>query len=84
MITIRIQDIKVGEYYRLASTKGCGEFNSGYNSWVKVLEVFKKGQYNNPDPKKRSVIKCEHTVYKTDVCGFTRYFRPSELVKENK
>lgn len=81
MILIRIRDIKVGEYYRLASTKGCGEYNSGYYGWVKVLEIYKKGQYNNPDPK-RGLVKCEHTVYKTDICGFTRYFRPSELVNE--
>lgn len=82
MILIRVQDIKVGEHYRLTSTKGCGEYNSGYYGWVKVLEVFKKGQYNNPDTQKRSVIKCEHTVDKNSAYGFIRYFRPSELVKE--
>lgn len=78
---MRIKDIEVGEYYRLASTKSCGEYNSGYYGWVKVLEIFKKGQYGNPDPKK-CLIKCEHTVYKTDTCGFIRYFKPSSLVKE--
>lgn len=82
MLNIRLQDIKVGEYYRLAITKGCGEYNSGYYGWVKVLEIFKKGQYNNPDPQKKSVVKCEHTVEKDSTCGFIRYFRPSELVKE--
>jgi len=74
VISIRIQDLKIGEYYRLASTKG----------WVKVLEIFRKGQYNNPDPQKKSIIKCEHTIHKSDTCGFIRYFRPSELVKEIK
>ena len=80
---MRIQDIKVGEYYRLKSTKGCGEFNSGYYGWVKALEIFKKGQWDNPTPNKLSCVKCEHTINKNSSVGFVRYFRPSELVKEN-
>lgn len=77
---MRIQDIHIGDYYRLKSTKGCGEYNSGYYGWVKVIEVYRKGQYNNP--YKYSVIKCEHTLNKDDTCGFIRYFKPSELVRD--
>lgn len=80
---MKIQDIQIGEYYRIKNTKGCGEYNTGYYGWVKVLEVFTKGQYNNPDPR-RNIVKCEHTIYKTDTCGFIRYFRPSELIKDKE
>ena len=78
---MRIKDIEIGEYYRIADTKGCEEYSSGYYGWVKVIEIFKKGQYGNPDPKK-NLVKCEHTVHKNDTCGFIRYFKPSQLVKE--
>ena len=80
---MRIQDVKIGEYYRLASTKGTGEFNGGYYGWVKILEIYKKGQYNNPHPNKLSCVKCEHVIEKDSKMGFIRYFRPSEIVKDN-
>ena len=73
---MRIQDIKVGEYYRLKNTGG--EYCQ-YYGWVKVLEVNKKGQWNSPD-KSKSLVKCQHTVDKNDTVGFTRYFRPMDLV----
>lgn len=69
---MRIQDIKVGEYYRLTSTKGLNR----YYGWVKAIEVYRRGEYGNPDPEKKSIVKCEHL-------GFIRYFRPNELVKED-
>ena len=37
---MRIQDIKVGEFYRLKNTGGQ---YSNYYGWVEVLEVYKKG-----------------------------------------
>lgn len=74
---MRIQDIKVGEYYRLADTS-CSW--GDYYGWVKVLEIYKKGQWNSPD-KTKSLVKCQHTVDKDDTCGFIRYFRPMKLVK---
>lgn len=78
---MRVQDIKIGEYYRLAHSK-VREFGSDYYGWVKVLEVYKANTWNNPHPEKKSCVKCEHTVTKDSTCGFIRYFRPSELVKE--
>lgn len=74
---MRIQDIEVGKYYRLKNT-GC-QYQE-YYGWVKVLKIYRKGQYGSPD-KSKSLIKCEHTVNKNDTCGFIRYFRPMELVK---
>ena len=74
---MRIQDIKVGEFYRLKNTGGQ---YSNYYGWVEVLEVYKKGQYNRPD-KTKSLVKCRHTINKDDTCGFIRYFRPMDLVK---
>ena len=73
---MRIQDIKVGEYYRLKNTGG--EYCQ-YYGWVKVIEIYKKGQWNSPD-KSKSLVKCQHTVDKHDTVGFTRYFRPMDLV----
>lgn len=73
---MRIQDIKVGEYYRLKNTSG--EYCK-YYGWVKVLEIYKKGQWNSPD-KSKSLVKCEHTVNKNDTFRLIRYFRPMDLV----
>lgn len=73
---MRIQDIKVGEYYRLKNTSG--EY-CDYYGWVKVLEIYRKGQCNSPD-KTKSLVKCEYTLRKNDTVGFIRYFRPMALV----
>jgi hypothetical protein len=73
---MRIQDIQTGKYYRLKNTSG--EFTQ-YYGWVKVLEIYKKGQANSPD-KTKSIVKCEHTVDKTSMVGFIRYFRPMDLI----
>ena len=75
---MRIQDIRVGEYYRLKNTGG--EYCK-YYGWVKVLEIYRKGQYNSPD-KSKSLVKILHTVSKGDTIGFIRYFRPMDLVKD--
>ncbi len=75
---MRIQDLKIGEYYRLKNTGG--EYCK-YYGWVKVVEIYKRGQHNSPD-KTKSLVKVLHTVNKDDEIGFIRYFNPSELVKE--
>lgn len=77
---MRIQDIKVGKYYRLKNTGG--EY-SKYYGWVKVLEIYKKGQWNNPD-KTKSLLKCEHIIDKNSTVGFIRYFRPADLVEDKE
>jgi hypothetical protein len=41
---MRLQDIQVGKYYRLNNTGG--QFTQ-YYGWVKVLEIYKKGQWGN-------------------------------------
>ena len=69
---MRLQDIEKGQYYKLKGTDGYG--------WVKVVEVYKKGQWDSPD-KSKSLVKCEHTVNKGDTFGFVRYFRPMDLIK---
>jgi len=78
---MRIQDIKVGNWYRLKNTGG--EYCK-YYGWVKVLRIVKRGQYDSPD-KTKSWVECKHVVDKDDTFGFKRYFRPMDLVdtKEN-
>ena len=73
---MRIQDIKIGEYYRLKNTGG--EYCK-YYGWVQVLETYRRGQWGSPD-KTKSLVKCKHTVDKNDKYGITRYFRPMDLV----
>lgn len=77
---MRIQDVQVGKYYRLRNTRG--EYCE-YYGWVKVLEVYRKGQWNSPD-KTKSLVKCEHTVNKNDTYGFIQYFRPMELINTDE
>lgn len=71
---MRIQDIKLGTYYRL-------KHNPDYG-YVKALEVLKPKQY--PNTSTCCLIKCEHTVYKNDKTGFIRYFKADELNKEKE
>ena len=80
VITIRIQDIKVGNWYRLKNTSG--EY-CDYYGWIKVIEVFKRGAYGSPD-KKKSLVKCQHVVSRDDSYGFTRYFSPSDIVNTDE
>ena len=74
---MRIQDIEEGKCYRLKNT--WVQYHE-YYGWVKVLKVYRKGQYDSSD-KSKSLIKCEHTVNKNNTCGLIRYFRPMKLVK---
>jgi hypothetical protein len=69
---MRPQDIVIGQSYRLIDSP-----RYGYAKAVRVL----KGK-QNPNTKTYSVVECEHTVYKDDVFGFKRYFRPCDLIKE--
>ena len=80
VITIRIQDIKVGNWYRLKNTSG--EY-CDYYGWIKVIEVFKRGAYGSPD-KKKPLVKCRHVVSRDDSYGFTRYFSPSDIVNTDE
>lgn len=73
---MRTQDIKIGEYYRLRNTSG--QFCE-YYGWVKVIKIYKRGQYGNPTTSK-SCIECEHMVEKNSKCGFIRNFSPCDLV----
>ena len=69
---MRIQDIVVGNTYRLKSSPDYG--------YVKVTNIYKQGQYGNPHPEKKSCIECEHTVQQNDRVGFIRLFRPMDLI----
>jgi hypothetical protein len=75
---MRIQDIKIGEYYRLTGTN---EYY-GYYGWVKVLKIYKKGQWDNPF--KVSCVMCKQVVSRDCKVGLFKYFRPSELIKEEQ
>lgn len=59
---MRVQDIKIGEYYRL---KNSGGEYCKYYGWVKCLKIYKRGQYDSPD-KTKTLIKVEHTIHKDD------------------
>ena len=77
---MRLQDIEIGKYYRLKNTGG--EYTK-YYGWVKVLEVYKRGDYRSPN-KTKSLVKVQHTVFKDDTTGFIRYFRPMDLVNTSE
>ncbi len=69
---MRIQDIKIGEYYRL--------YDSPSYSWVKPLAKLKPKEGVNT--KTYSIVRCEHMVNKSDSFGMVRYFRPSDISKQ--
>jgi len=69
---MRIQDIQIGESYRLRSSPLYG--------WAKAIEKLKPKQGVNIHTY--SVVKCEHTIYKNDKFGFIKYYRPCDMVKE--
>jgi hypothetical protein len=69
---MRPQDIKIGEYYR--------HHDHPDYAYAKAVEILKPGQGVND--KKYIIVKCEWTVYKNDNCGFIKYFRPYDLIKE--
>lgn len=82
---MRTQDIVIGEYYRHRSNK-----NIGYARALKIIKPmprYKQDIYGlTEDEKKLTVtaVKCEWTVSKNDNIGFIKYFRPCDLVKEDK
>jgi hypothetical protein len=69
---MRVQDIKIGEYYRFKS-------HPDY-SYAKALNILKPKTGVNTNTY--SVVKCEHVINKKDTMGFIRYFRPCDLIKE--
>ena len=69
---MRPQDIIIGESYRFRAHPHYG--------YAKAIQVLKGKEAENTNTY--AVVKCEHTVYKNDDFGFTRYFRPSDLIKE--
>jgi hypothetical protein len=71
---MRPQDIKLGEFYRFKEHP-----NYGY---AKAMEICNPKHRDNPHSY--IIIKCEHTIGKNDTCGFIRYFRPCDLVKDIK
>ena len=77
---MRIQDIKVGNWYRLKNTS---EEYCNYYGWIKVLDIFKKGDHRSPN-KSKSLIKCQHVVNRNDNCGFIRYFSSSDIVNTDE
>ena len=69
---MRAKDIIIGESYRLKNTPNCG--------YVKALKVCKPKEVVKE--VNYIVIKCEHTYYKDGNVVFTRYFKPSDIVKD--
>jgi hypothetical protein len=68
---MRIQDIKLNEYYRLASSP-----NYGY---IKPIKIYPAKMH----PKKFPfiTIECEHTLTKNDTMRFIRLFRPRDIIR---
>lgn len=69
---MRVQDFKVGDYYRFRAHP-----KYGYAKCLKILRA-KEGE----NPYRYAIIKCEQTVWKNDTFGFIRYFRPTDLIRE--
>ena len=68
---MRIQDIQIGGSYRLRSSPSYG--------WVRAIEKLKPKHGVNTNTY--SIVKCEHSIKKTDIMGFIRYFRPYDMIK---
>ncbi len=68
---MRIQDIQIGESYRLRQNPSYG--------WVKAEEKLKPKQGVNTNTY--SVVKCMHTINKYENIGFVRYYRPCDMEK---
>ena len=59
---IRIQDIKVGNWYRLKNTSG--EY-CDYYGWINVIDIYKRGDYRSPDKKKQNhKLKIRHGLHR--------------------
>jgi hypothetical protein len=67
---MRLQDIKIGEYYRHKE-------HPNY-AWAKAIKVCPphSGINNN----NYFAIECEWTIDKNDTFGLIKYFRPQDLV----
>ena len=70
---MRHQDLVLGDYYRLKSTPNY--------SYIKPLEILKPKQGMNPH--NYIIVKCMHVLSKWEKSGYTRYFRPRDIIKEN-
>lgn len=70
---MRPQDIVIGEYYRHRD-------HPNY-AYAKALEVINPKTGVNTHGYK--IVKCEWTISKNDSFGFIKYFRPTDLIKEN-
>ncbi len=68
---MRIQDIQIGESYRLHTSPTYG--------WAKAIEKLKPKQGVNVHTY--SIVKCEHSVDKNSRFGFIRYYRPCDMEK---
>lgn len=83
---MRTQDIKIGSYYRhIDHPSYC------FAKAIKIIRPMAKFkreyEYNLTDDEKSVkfvCVKCEWTLSKDDKSGLIKYFRPCDLVKENK
>ena len=83
---MRACDLVEGESYRLKDSSTYG--------WVRVLKVLKPKQsiyytdvygHSQHDTNQQPyiIVKCEHTISKSDIFGFIRYFKPVDIIKES-
>jgi len=70
----QIKDIKIGEYYR--------HKNAPNYAWAKVLEIIKP--HTGVNIHSYPIIKCEWTVAKNVNFGLIKYFKASDLKKEER
>lgn len=70
---MNIKDIEIGKHYRLKSSPTYG--------YVEPIAIYRKGQFDNPI-KSKNVVECWHFVNRDDNIGFHRFFKPSDIMKE--
>jgi len=78
---MRTQDIVLGESYRLRTST-----TYAYAKALEIIKVLPKYRQKTEVEKevKCTVVKCEWIINKTDKIHYIRYFRPCDLIKEEK
>jgi len=69
---MRLQDIVLGEFYRL-------KWHPTYG-YAKAVEILKPKQGINPHSY--LIVKCEYILNKKETFGLIKYFRLSDLIRE--
>ena len=80
---MRVQDIKIGEYYRIASSPNYG--------WIKPFKIVPAGEVitrtniaGNLELHKfpYAVVECEHSVSKDDTLAIHRTLKAKDIIRD--